>query len=201
MPKTPSWRRCSSCPCTTCSVRAQPPPPVPALILIHFSIHMWGLLYCCITWALSMMPFFVCFFKWASFCLFVYLCMFDCNGSHCCAWAFSSCGKWELFSSCGVRASHCSDFSCHRAWTLGYTGWVAPWHVESSQTRDGTHVLCIGRWILNHQTTRKVQWCLLMHYSQQTRACGISLSHMFYPSFYLFFHVSDLNAWVNSLSR
>ena len=40
---------------------------------------------------------------------------------------------------------------------LRYTGLVAPWHVESSQTRDGTHVLCIGRWILSHQTTRKVQ--------------------------------------------
>ena len=31
-----------------------------------------------------------------------------------------------------------------------------PWHVESSWTRDRTHVPCIGRWILNHQTTREV---------------------------------------------
>ena len=31
-----------------------------------------------------------------------------------------------------------------------------PWHVKSSWTRDRTHVPCIGRWILNHQTTREV---------------------------------------------
>jgi len=35
-------------------------------------------------------------------------------------------------------------------------GLVASWYVESSWTRDGTHVSCIGRWILNHWTTREV---------------------------------------------
>ena len=30
------------------------------------------------------------------------------------------------------------------------------WHVESFQTRDQTHVLCIGSWILFHCTTREV---------------------------------------------
>ena len=35
------------------------------------------------------------------------------------AQAFSSCGKWELLSSCGVRASHCGGFSCYGALTLG----------------------------------------------------------------------------------
>ena len=35
---------------------------------------------------------------------------------------FSSCGKWGLLSSCGVRASHCSGFSCCRARALGHTG-------------------------------------------------------------------------------
>ena len=34
---------------------------------------------------------------------------------------------------------------------------VAPGHVESSWTRDQTHVLCIGRQILNHWNTREVQ--------------------------------------------
>ena len=33
---------------------------------------------------------------------------------------------------------------------------VAPPHVGSSQTRDGTCIPCIGRWILNHWTTREV---------------------------------------------
>ena len=37
------------------------------------------------------------------------------------------------------------------------SGLVAPWHVESSQTRDGTHVSCIGRRILTHCITREVQ--------------------------------------------
>ena len=35
-------------------------------------------------------------------------------------------------------------------------GSAALWLVESSQTRDRTHVPCIGRWILNHWSTREV---------------------------------------------
>ena len=35
-------------------------------------------------------------------------------------------------------------------------GLAAPWHVEYSWTRDRTHVPCIGRWTLNHWTTREV---------------------------------------------
>ena len=37
---------------------------------------------------------------------------------------FSSCGKWDLLSSCGVQAAHCDGFSCHRAWALGNMGSV-----------------------------------------------------------------------------
>ena len=33
---------------------------------------------------------------------------------------------------------------------------VALWHVRSSWTRDWTHVPCIGRWMVNHWTTREV---------------------------------------------
>ena len=45
-------------------------------------------------------------------------------------------------SSCGSKAlEHASFSSCVTG------GLVAPWHVESSQTRDRTHVPCIGRWI------------------------------------------------------
>ena len=40
-------------------------------------------------------------------------------------------------------------------------GLVALQHVGSSQTRDQTGVPCIGRWILNHWTTRQVQDLLL----------------------------------------
>ena len=38
-----------------------------------------------------------------------------------------------------------------------YMGLVALQHVGSSWTRDGTHVPCIGKWILNHWATRKIQ--------------------------------------------
>ena len=33
---------------------------------------------------------------------------------------------------------------------------VASWHMGSSQNRDRTRVPCIGRWILNHWTSREV---------------------------------------------
>ena len=38
---------------------------------------------------------------------------------------------------------------------LWHTGLVVPQHVESSWTRDPTHILCIGRWILIHCATRE----------------------------------------------
>ena len=40
-------------------------------------------------------------------------------GHRCCAWAFSSCGKWGLLSSCFVRPSHYGGFA-RGAWVLGY---------------------------------------------------------------------------------
>ena len=39
---------------------------------------------------------------------------------------------------------------------LWYMCLVAPSHVGSSQTRNQTHVPCIGRWILNHSPTREI---------------------------------------------
>ena len=50
------------------------------------------------------------------------------------------------FSTCGVWAQQ-----------LWCTGLVAPRHVGSSRTRARTHVLCIGRRILNHWATREAQ--------------------------------------------
>ena len=86
---------------------------------------------------------------------------------------FLSCGKWRLLFN---WHSHCSAFSCCGAQTLGCvgsvvtthglwriwasvvvcTGLVVPQHVGSFQTRDQTCVPCIGRWTLNHCTTREV---------------------------------------------
>ena len=38
---------------------------------------------------------------------------------------------------------------------LDHMGLVASWHVESSWSKDGTHVPCIGWWILVHCITRE----------------------------------------------
>ena len=54
---------------------------------------------------------------------------------------FSSCGAWYL------------ERGLSNSW---HTGLVACWHVGSSQTRGRTCVPCIGRWVLNHRTTREV---------------------------------------------
>ena len=68
------------------------------------------------------------------------------------------------------RRAHCGGFSCCGAQALGTWASVVAahglsscdtWlrcsrHVESSCTRDRTHIPCIGRWILIHCTTREV---------------------------------------------
>ena len=82
------------------------------------------------------------------------------------------------YSSCGAWASHCDGSSCFPCslvipllQALGHAGYrtcstksqhlqllglAAPQQVESSQTRDRTHVPRTGRWILIHWTTREV---------------------------------------------
>ena len=83
--------------------------------------------------------------------LFIYL-MFGYAGSWLPCRLFSSCGEWELLTSFGVWAFHCSGFSCSGVWVLGSSGFsccgfqalqhrvnsdlVAPQHVGSSQIRD-----------------------------------------------------------------
>ena len=60
------------------------------------------------------------------FPLFLYLILFlACAGSSLPHGVFSSCGQWGLFSSCCVRALHCSGLSCCRAWLLRHVGSVA----------------------------------------------------------------------------
>ena len=58
--------------------------------------------------------------------------------------------------------SHCGGFSYYRPCASGLWASVVvvhrlsyPWHVESSWTRAQTPVPCIGRWILNHLSTRE----------------------------------------------
>ena len=58
----------------------------------------------------------------------------------------------RVYSGCGVGASHCCSFSYCRALSK-CMGFVV---VDSSRTRDQTHIPRIGRWIPNHWATRKV---------------------------------------------
>ena len=52
----------------------------------------------------------------------------------------------------------------HRLQELFCASLAAPRHVESSQTRDQTHVPGIGRWILIYSATREVPQVLLLRF-------------------------------------
>ena len=94
--------------------------------------------------------------------LFIYYFIFCCAGSSLLRGLFFSCGKWGLLSSCGVRGSHCSGFSCGSqavatlAQLVVSLGLAVPLHVGSSQTWNQTCILSMGRWILNQWTTREI---------------------------------------------
>ena len=103
-------------------------------------------------------------------------------GLRCCEQTFSSCSVCGLLSSWGAWVSHCGGFFCGRAQTLDRrlqqlrcTGLVASRHVEFSQTRDQTHVLiCIGRQIFNHWTTREVPSYFFLLISVETGGLALS---------------------------
>ena len=61
----------------------------------------------------------------------------------------------SLVAEQGLKA-HGLQYLQHAGSAVGHMGLVAPWDVESSPTRDQTHVPCIGRQILSHWTTRNV---------------------------------------------
>ena len=89
-------------------------------------------------------------------------------GLCCCLWAFFGCTERRFLSSCGVWGFHCGGFSCCGTQARGLLylwcqGLTAQWHVESSPTRDRTHVPWIGRWMLNHCTTKEVPQADFLH--------------------------------------
>ena len=59
--------------------------------------------------------------------------------------------------------------------------------MEFSQTRDWTHVLCIGRWILIHCTTREVLIVVLVYDFEMTT--GIEYIFIYLLSIFLHFFV------------
>ena len=84
------------------------------------------------------------------------------NGGYSSLWCTSLSLRWFLllrntgsrhtgFSRVSAQALECGLSSC------GARALAVPQHVESSQTRDRTHVPCVGRQILNYCTTREVQ--------------------------------------------
>ena len=83
-------------------------------------------------------------------------------GLHCCSWAFCGCGKWGLLfvvmlGLLAVMASLLQSTSSRRADSeVAALRRSCLRHVESFQTRDQTHVLCSGRQIPIHCTTKKV---------------------------------------------
>ena len=117
---------------------------------------------------------FLLFLKINLFILFLFILFLASLGLRCCAWAFSSCGKWGLLfvAVCGLLIAVASLASEHglqarglqQLWLAGsraqaqqlwHTGLVAPRHVGSSQIRARTRVPCIGRQVLNHCATRE----------------------------------------------
>ena len=54
-------------------------------------------------------------------------------------------------------------------------GLVALPHVGSSRTRDRTRVPCIGRWILNHCTTREVLIVILYIFSWEIFSASLQV--------------------------
>ena len=74
-------------------------------------------------------------------------------------WSMGS--RCAAFSSCSPRAWYLQLSTLEpRAQELWHVGLVAQWHVESSQTRDLTHVSYIGRWIPICCVTREVLYIL-----------------------------------------
>ena len=69
-----------------------------------------NILMCRGSWSIG---FIICFFKKNDVYLFLAV-----LGLWCSVWAFSSCNKQGLHSSCGMLATHCAGFSCCRAWLL-----------------------------------------------------------------------------------
>ena len=62
-------------------------------------------------------------------------------GLCCCSRAFSSCSEQGRLSSCSVQASHCSGFSCCRAWALECNGLQQLQYMGSLVVACGLHCL------------------------------------------------------------
>ena len=76
------------------------------------------------------------------------------------SWASPRDGSWTSVIATHRLSSHGSWVLKCMSFSLWCAGVVAPWHVESSGTKDQTHVPCISRQILIHWTIREISKCL-----------------------------------------
>ena len=79
-------------------------------------------------------------------------------------------------------------------------GLVALWHVESSWTRDGIHVHCIGRWVLIHCATGEVPpiffWTSLARSYSAWKTWWVYLCHQFLISIHFVLCPSTFQALI-----
>ena len=97
--------------------------------------------------------------------MYTYIVIFGCAGSLLLLGLFSRYEKRGLLSSCGVRASHCSGFSCCRAQALGHAGFhsCSPWAPEHRLNSCGTRVkLLCSMWDLSGSSIEPVSPALVV---------------------------------------
>ena len=100
-----------------------------------------------------------------------------CGGLSCCK--AQALGAWASVIATS-RLSSCSSRALERGLS-SFDDWVTPLHlVGSSQTRDRTHVPCIGRWFLNHWIPREV---LEETYLTQGESWSKNTHHFFFLNF------------------
>ena len=94
-------------------------------------------------------------------------------GLHCCLGSapVALSKQWQCagFSLCWLLLLQSTSSRMRGLQWLWHTSLIALHYVESSWTRDRTHVPCIGRWVLNHRTLpgKSPSDCL------QDRICGV----------------------------
>ena len=88
-------------------------------------------------------------------------------GLHCSAGVFSGCGIQVSLVVEGRLLISAASLVVHgiQGTQAQGTGLVAQQYVGSSRTRDETHVLCIGRWILTTGSPGKSQFLILIRSS------------------------------------
>ena len=119
-----------------------------------------------------------------------------------CTQIFSSCCEQGLLSTCSAQASNCGGFSCCGAHAVecglsSHDKWAyfVPWHVESSCTRNQTHVPCIGLttgapWKSNNMKV----WATWWWWYSVTQLCPTFCKpmHCSMPGFPVLYHLLEL---------